>query len=663
MKIFTFTLFTLCSIFSFSIQAQNSNKVLTPENGEHCGFIASENRLQNNNPYRLSKDQFENWIAPKVEEIKSERLANKTVNSIITIPVVVHVIHNGDDYGVDENITDSQVQSQLTVMTEDFRRMAGTPGYNDNAVGADLEIEFVLAQQTPEGCPTNGINRVDMGREDWSTDDIEDILKPATIWDPTQYMNMWSVVFTRTDLLGYAQFPSSSQLEGLSENEGEASTDGVVCRYNSFGSEDYNDGSFNLTAPYDKGRTMTHEVGHFFGLRHIWGDGDCTVDDYVEDTPDSGSSNTGCPVIDTCTGEEGSEVVYDMVENYMDYTNDECMNIFTEGQKERVFAVLENSPRRKGLVTSNKSEAPDAVDNDVSISFVDIDIPACGSDVSATVQLTNYGTTPLTSLTITSEIADGTTSDYNWTGNLDPEESENVTLPSITVSNTTVTYTISINSPNGETDARTCNNEISEDITLNTVFATTTIINLNLKTDLEASETTWQFLNSNNEVLQEGGGNYFGNLEVTESFEVSGDECYTFVIYDAGGNGICCSNGEGYYTLSTSEGTVIYTGGEFTDEDRINISTKTLSVSDEEYSENIKLYPNPVEDNLNIKFSNATELPTQYQIYNILGQLVKQEKINTATDLKINASELQSGMYFIKLTNSANSVSLRFIKE
>ncbi|QDO93344.1 T9SS type A sorting domain-containing protein [Formosa sediminum] len=654
MKNFTLKFFMLCAIISFSTQAQNDN--------ERCGFVETEHKLQEKNPYRLNNEQFENWIAPKIEQIKNERSSNPSERAVITIPVVVHVIHNGDDYGVDENITDSQIQSQLTVLIEDFRRLAGTPGYNDNPVGADLEIEFVLAKQTPDGCPTNGINRVNMGQESWSTADIDDIVKPATIWDPTQYMNMWSITFTRSDLLGYAQFPSNSQLDGLDEYEGDADTDGVVCSYDAFGSEDYDDGTFTLQTTYNKGRTMTHEVGHFLGLRHIWGDGGCDVDDYVEDTPLAGKSNNGCPVIDTCPEETGSEVIYDMVQNYMDYTNDECMNIFTEGQKARVLAVLENSPRRKGLVTSDKANEPEAVDNDPSISLIEMNIPACGSEVLATVKITNYGTTPLNSLVLTSTISDGTTSNYNWTGNLASGESEIVTIPAITVTSIDFTYTVSISTPNGQTDARTCNNTISESLQMTTIFASTSVINFNLKTDLEGSETTWQFLNSNNEVIEEGGGNYFGNLSISKSFEVSSDECYTFVIYDAGGNGICCSNGEGYYTLSTDDGTIIYSGGEFSSEDRINISTKTLGVSDKEYAAGISLYPNPTKDVLNVKLSNSSELPSQYQIYNMLGQVVKQKQINATTDLSISTRELQNGMYFIKLTNSSNSVSLRFIK-
>lgn len=663
MRPFNFKLVVLFSIIAFSVTAQNSKKTITTDGGERCGFIAIEKKLQSKHSNRLNNTEFENWIAPKIKETITKRLAYKTANTIITIPVVVHVIHNGDDYGVNENITDSQIESQLTVLTEDFRRMYGTPGYNDNPVGADLEIEFVLAKQTPEGCPTNGINRLDMEEEDWSIDDIEDILKPATIWDPTQYMNIWTVNFSRSDLLGYAQFPSSSQLDGLEEDEGDADTDGVVCNYNTFGSEDYDDGTFVLQATYNKGRTMTHEVGHFFGLRHIWGDGDCTVDDYVDDTPLAGSSHSGCPVADTCTDDSETEPVYDMVENYMDYTNDECMNIFTEGQKERTLTVLENSPRRKGLVTSNKDEAPVDVDNDPSIELASIEAPACGTEIFATIELTNYGTTTLTSLIITSEI-EGETSEYNWTGSLASNQTIDVTLPGVTASGISqnITYNINISNPNGETDARTCNNTISKDYTISTTVLaseTATSIILNLKTDSYASETTWALLDSSDQIVETGGEDYLDNTSYTETLEINADECYTFIMYDEDGDGII---GDGYYTLSTADD-IIYTAGTFTYEDKVNISTKTLSISNKEFTNYIKLYPNPTKDILNIAFSYLNKRPTQYSIYNILGQVIKQNEFNTTTELSINTTGLQGGMYFIKLSNSTNSATLRFIKK
>ncbi|MEO1713309.1 MAG: M43 family zinc metalloprotease, partial [Bacteroidota bacterium] len=166
-------------------------------------------------------------------------------------------------------------------------------------------------------------------------------LKPATFWDPNRYFNIWTVNFggfIGRNLLGYAQFPSNSGLLGLEVDEGLAETDGVVVGYKYFGR-----GSFpELNETYNLGRTCTHEVGHWLGLRHIWGDGDCTVDDFCSDTPASDEPNYSCSPHISC----GTQ---DMIENYMDYTDDQCMNLFTQDQKDRMIQVLENSPRRNTL--------------------------------------------------------------------------------------------------------------------------------------------------------------------------------------------------------------------------------------------------------------------------------------------------------------------------
>ena len=270
-------------------------------------------------------------------------------DNIIRIPVVVHVIHNGEPVGTGPNISQAQVQSQIEVLNEDFRRKEGTNGFNDHPDGADTEIEFYLATQDPNGrsLAEPGIDRVNGRRNSWPRGPIRNPLdnsvKPQTIWPPDRYFNIWTVNFggfVSRDLLGYAQFPSNSGLPGLNTNEGAASTDGIVVGYKYFGSSDK--GNFpDLWAPFDKGRTTTHEVGHWLGLRHIWGDGDCTVDDYCADTPNVGEANIGCPTGARSCGE------IPMVENYMDYTDDPCMNIFTQDQKERMLTVLRNSPRRR----------------------------------------------------------------------------------------------------------------------------------------------------------------------------------------------------------------------------------------------------------------------------------------------------------------------------
>ena len=270
-----------------------------------------------------------------------------TKATLITIPVVVHVIHNGDALGVSENINNAQVLSQIRVLNEDFRRMLGTPGYNTNSVGADIEIEFCMAQIDPNGNSTNGINRVNYGTASFTSNAAVETMKTNTSWDPSKYMNMWSVKFSggMAGTLGYAQFPSNSGLGGMPANGGNANTDGVVSSFDAFGSQNYAPGTYNPT--YNLGRTMTHEIGHWFGLRHIWGDGNCAVDDFCNDTPSSSTSNFGCPNIDRCAG--GGN---DMVQNYMDYTDDACMNVFTADQKSRIRTVMTLSPRRMELASS-----------------------------------------------------------------------------------------------------------------------------------------------------------------------------------------------------------------------------------------------------------------------------------------------------------------------
>ena len=289
-------------------------------------------------------------ITPDGEETQQE--GNETPGvGIKSIPVVVHIIHNGEPIGTGANISFEQVTSQIAVLNEDFRKASGTNGFNENVAGADTEIEFYLAEMDPEGNPLDepGIHRFNGNRESWPKgpvlNPIDTLIKPNTIWPPEDYFNVWVVNFggfVGRNLLGYAQFPSESGLPGLDKDGGSSLTDGIVIGYKYFGSSE--NGDFpDLIAPFDLGRTTTHEVGHWLGLRHIWGDGDCSLDDFCEDTPNAEAPNYGCVENSSC----GSE---DMIANYMDYTDDGCMNVFTQDQKERMLTVLENSPRRRELL-------------------------------------------------------------------------------------------------------------------------------------------------------------------------------------------------------------------------------------------------------------------------------------------------------------------------
>ncbi|RBA29061.1 choice-of-anchor J domain-containing protein [Flavobacterium tibetense] len=337
--------------FSKNNHSQHARE-FAPSGVVRC-YTTEHHREMQQNGLAAPDDVFENWIAPKIQELRSARLANPNqTHAVITIPVVVHVIHDGDAVGSGENIADLQVLSQIQVMNEDFRRIAGTPGFGP---GVDVEIEFCMAQTDPNGNPTNGINRVNLGQASYTMTQVNSNVKPTTQWNPNEYLNMWSVRFGGGDagILGYAQFPDASGLAGLNATGGAANTDGVVMAFTAFGSSDiYPAGVYG--APYDKGRTTTHEVGHWLGLRHIWGDGGCSVDDFCADTPAAAGPNYGCPTgADSCAG--GGP---DQIENYMDYTDDACMDRFTQNQKDRMLVVMANSPRRASLASSTKCLAP-----------------------------------------------------------------------------------------------------------------------------------------------------------------------------------------------------------------------------------------------------------------------------------------------------------------
>jgi len=363
----------LCVLATLSVPAQQKQKSDAPQQIEltednqrfleafgvvRCYTVENEKRLQQKFPKRATSQEFENNLAPIIAKIKADRAAGKALMVVYNIPVVVHVLHNGEAVGTAPNITDAQVQSQIDVFNEDFRMSGGLGATNSTGVAVDSEINFCLAQQDALGNPTNGINRVNVGQDGFTSTGAVDAVKPASQWDPTKYMNMWSVKFTggASTLLGYAQFPdqAATGVTGLFGAQ-TAQTDGVVAVYSTFGDILKDDGSFLLNAPYDRGRTMTHEVGHWLGLRHIWGDGGCGVDDFCDDTPESDASNGGCLTTHVSCG------TTDMVQNYMDYSNDTCMDTFTQDQKDRMQAIMAGSPRRMELNSSIGCLAPTAV--------------------------------------------------------------------------------------------------------------------------------------------------------------------------------------------------------------------------------------------------------------------------------------------------------------
>lgn len=349
-------------------QAQQKTKAI-----KRCGTVEYMQQLRERYPSFPSDEAFEEWLAPRLKSLEEAKRKGIYKKATYTIPVVVHVIHNGENVGAGTNLPYAQIESQIRVLNEDFNRTnadaVNTPG-DFQPVAGSISIEFKLATRDPDGLPLAepGVHRVDRNTMGWdappfSDSYVESVIKPATIWDPNQYLNIW-VLDLSGGLLGYAQFPEST-LDGL-PNTGEesANTDGVVIWHKAFGSNYDASGApvnspYDLLSAYDRGRTTTHEVGHFLGLRHIWGDGDCNADDFVSDTPTAdGDNSTAAPCTypgrNSCN--DGANDLPDMFQNYMDYSNDVCMNLFTQGQMSRVETVLQNSPRRKELLSSSAAD-------------------------------------------------------------------------------------------------------------------------------------------------------------------------------------------------------------------------------------------------------------------------------------------------------------------
>lgn len=256
--------------------------------------------------------------------------------TVYYIPVVFHVVYNIPV----ENVSDEQLFSQLDVLNEDFRRLNAdaedTPEEFADVAG-DAYIQFVLAGVDPDGNPTDGITRTETSITQWNLfaspgdDNYAENIKFTDkgghdVWDRNCYLNIW-VGDLGSSILGYAQPPGGSSAK-----------DGVVIGYKWIGR------GGSSVFPYNKGRTATHEIGHWMSLKHIWGDdgGSCAGSDLVADTPNQAEETYGCPAFpktDACSPTAPGI----MFMNYMDYTNDACMNLFTQGQVNKMRGVMENT--------------------------------------------------------------------------------------------------------------------------------------------------------------------------------------------------------------------------------------------------------------------------------------------------------------------------------
>jgi len=285
--------------------------------------------LQANPALQTTFNTIEQQIARNTRGVARDT----TLNELINIPVVIHVIYNT----ADQNISDAQILTQLVVLNNDFAYQnadkINTPAVFKN-FAADGRIKFCLAQVDAKGNRTTGIIRTSTKVVSFSADDAMKFSLQGgdNAWDSKKYLNIWVCNLSGRSL-GYATAPGT-----------EFDKDGVVIAFDAFGTKG------KLRPTFNKGRTATHEIGHWLGLKHLWGDAVCG-DDMVDDTPNQKSYNYGTPSfpkMSSCSPNANG----DMFMNYMDFSDDASMNMFTNGQKKRMRANFAKDGFRNSFLTS-----------------------------------------------------------------------------------------------------------------------------------------------------------------------------------------------------------------------------------------------------------------------------------------------------------------------
>lgn len=336
----------------------------------------------------------------------------------VFIPVVVHVIYKTDEF----NISYEQIQSQIDVLNEDFSGRS----YNRAKIpdvwkplNVDTYFRFQLARTDPDGNPSSGITRTLTAIDAFP---VSNLMKANATgghdpWPDTAYLNIW-VCNLANNVLGFAQYPGGS-----------GATDGIVIHTKAFGRIG------NLFSRYNKGRTATHETGHWLNLLHIWGDADCG-NDFISDTPVQKTSTTNCPSypkVSCCSASSNCNDPHgDMFMNFMDYTDDQCMMLFTAGQSERMKNAIQLYRPSFSHATAHLPAVLPA--NDLAVKqIIQPTGLLCNQIHVPKAEVVNSGTTPVTSFTLETGIVDGISQTTSWSGNLLPGESVTVSFEPVKI--------------------------------------------------------------------------------------------------------------------------------------------------------------------------------------------------------------------------------------
>ncbi|MEE2930946.1 MAG: M43 family zinc metalloprotease [Bacteroidota bacterium] len=574
----------------------------------------------------------------KILENKIKISSNKATS--LTIPVVVHIVYKNNN----ENISDMQIQSQIDVLNKDFTHTntdaINTPiGFVSNV--GNLQIDFCLAKQTPNGQATNGIVRKQTTKSFFPVYGHEihfDSTGGSNAWDSQKYLNIW-VCKVQNGFLGWGQFPGA----------GIDATDGIVIDFEHFGT------TGTAIAPYNLGRTATHELGHWFNLLHVWGDNTCG-DDMVFDTPVQEQENYGCEIFphnpNSC-GTNNSNG--DMFMNFMDYTNDACMNMFTEGQKSRVWSTIYNY--RLGLLTSNGCQNISIPNSDAGIMDI-IDpnnMQSCGNPVYPKVVLKNYATTTLNTAVIKYKIDTSNYQYQQWSGNLQANETDTISLAGINTNYATShTFITSTMHPNNSIDVDTTN----DNYTLNYTSPNSQLVGVRIITDNYGHETSWKLIRNNGSLIQTEDNLQSNTIYNHDICLPVG--CYTFIAYDSFGDGFCCNYGNGGYHIDFKNGVTIANGGQFTFTDSVTFCIGNVTSIQDINSDMINIYPNPTFNNLylneNKLFKNSSIFA---KVFNSMGQLVLEK--NWGDRNPISLAQYEDGLYLIQVETKNKIYSKRII--
>ena len=454
-------------------------------------------------------------------------------------------------------------------------------------------------------------------------------------WNTSKYLNIW-VCNLGNSLLGYAQFPG-----------GPTSTDGVVILYTAFGR------TGNVVSPFNKGRTATHEVGHWLNLRHIWGDANCG-NDFVNDTPTQQTSNAGCPSYPHITCSNSG----DMSMNYMDYTNDACMYMFSTGQSNRMNALFVSGGARASIITSTACGTATTTPTGTTTASSNVLTIGTGINTTGVVPYGTYYMDERAQIIVTKAelLAAGYTAANKYIKSL----AFNALTANVQTMNG---FTIKISHITSSSFASTS--------FLSGSNATTVYIG-----NLSASSNQWNTHSFSIPFIYNGNDNIlidicWDNSAYTNNTSVYGTNMSSYMtLYkrqDITSGGLCTTtSGTQNYTrpnmkLSLSSSSVIASGGSSS----ARLQNEGITIPKELQT---NFYPNPIIDKLNVMYTITEESATvSLDIYNLMGNKVKSFDMQNSTlgennvEFNILNENLQNGIYFVCLNINGEKITKKLV--